>query len=169
MGANQFIINHGAHIVFGQFFHFHHFVRCAEAVENVQKRYTRFEGGGLGNQREIHHFLHRTGEQLRKTGAACRHHVAVVAENGQRLRRHRPRRNVEHRAGQLARNFVHIGYHQQQPLRSGESGRQRTGGQCAVNRTRRATFGLHFNHSGNGSPNVRFVFGRFLVSHFPHR
>jgi hypothetical protein len=70
-------------------------VRCAEAVEEVQEGHARLERRGVGDEREILRLLDRRRGEQREAGAADRHHVAVVAENRERMRGDRPRRHVE--------------------------------------------------------------------------
>ena len=48
-----------------------HFVRGAEAVEEVQERNARFERGGLGDQRPSPYFLDGVGAQHRQAGCAA--------------------------------------------------------------------------------------------------
>ncbi len=68
-------------------------------------------------------FLDIAGGQQRKTGHAHTHHILMVAENGQSLRRQRACRDMDDGRGQLTGNFVHIGDHQQQALGCGEGRR----------------------------------------------
>ena len=131
------------------------FVRGAEAVEEVQEGNARFERGGLRDQRHVHDFLHRVGGQHAEAGGAGGHHVAVVAEDGERVGGQRARRDVEHRGGQLAGDLEHVGDHQQQALRGGEGGGQRAGLQRAVQRAGGAAFALHLDHRRHGAPDVR--------------
>jgi len=143
---DQLLVDHRQDIVVAQQLDLVHLVRRAEAVEEVQERHARFERRRLGNQRHIVGFAHRTRGQHGPARTADRHHVAVIAKNGQRVGGQRPSGDVEHRRRQLAGNLEHVGDHQQQALRSRERGRQ---GPCLdrpVTRARRATFALHFDH-----------------------
>ena len=144
------------------------FVRGAEAVEEMQERDARFQRGGLRDQRHVHDFLHRIRGQHAEAGGARGHHVAVVAEDRERLRGQRARRDVEHRRGQLAGDLVHVGDHQQQALRRGEGGGQRPGLQRAVQRAGGAAFALHLDHRRHGAPDVGLLFGGPLVRPFAH-
>lgn len=45
----------------------------------------RFECGGLGDERKIHYLLDGAGGEHGEAGRADGHHVAVIAEDGQRL------------------------------------------------------------------------------------
>ena len=96
------------------------------------------------------------------------HHVLVVAEDGERLGGDGAGGHVEDGAGQFAGDLVHIGDHQQQALRGGEGGGQGAGLQRAVHSSRRAAFGLHLDHSGDGAPEVLFALGRPFVGKFTH-
>jgi hypothetical protein len=64
----------------------------------------------------------------------------------------RASRNVKDGCGELTGNLVHVGDHQQQALGSGKGGGEGTGLQCAVYRTSRTTFGLHFYNQRRGAP-----------------
>ena len=85
-------------------------------------------------------------DQQREAGLAHRHHVGVVAEDRQPLRRQRPRGDVHHGRRQLAGDLVHVGDHQQQALRGGERRRQRAALQRAVQRPGGAALALHLDH-----------------------
>ncbi len=77
-------------------------------------------------------------------------------------------RDVEDRAGQFARDLVHVGDHQQQALRGGEGGGERAGLQGAVQGAGGAAFALHLDHRGHGAPDVGLLFGGPLVRPFAH-
>ena len=91
----------------------------------------------------------------REPGAAHGHHVAVVAEDRQRVRRERPRRDVDHGRRQLAGDLEHVRDHQQQALRRGERRRQRAGLERAVQRAGGAGLALHLDDRGDRAPEVR--------------
>ena len=97
-----------------------------------------------------------------------RHHILVIAVNRKRVRGDGARRDVENRAGEFTRDLVHVGDHQQQALRGGEGGGKRAGLQSAVDRARRAAFGLHFDYEGDCAPKILPAFGRPLVCEFTH-
>ena len=84
--AHQVLVDHGAQVVGRELLDLGDLVRGAEAVEEVQERNARFERGGLRDERQVHDFLHRVGSQHGEAGGAGGHHVAVVAENGERVR-----------------------------------------------------------------------------------
>ena len=81
---------------------------------------------------------------------------------------HRPGRNVEDGAGQFPGDLEHIGDHQQQTLAGGEGGSQRTGLECSMDRTGCTAFRLHFDYQRNGTPDILTLYGRPIVSKFPH-
>ena len=114
------LVDHRPHDLIRHHLDLRDLVRRAEAVEEMQKRNARFERGGVRDERKILRFLHGGRAEHRPAGRARRHHVAVIAEDGKRLRRQRARRDVKHRRRQFAGNLVHVRDHQQQPLRGGE-------------------------------------------------
>ena len=91
-------------------------VRGAEAVEEVQERHPRLEGRRLRDQRQVVRLLDRRRGEQRETRLPHGHHVGVVAEDRQSLRRQRPGRHMHHARRQLAGDLVHVGDHQQQAL-----------------------------------------------------
>ena len=143
-------------------------VRGAESVEEVEERHARFERHDVRHARQIHHLLHRRGSQHGETGLARGHHVLMVAEDRQRLRGQRTRRDVEHARQQLARNLVHIGNHQQQTLRCGERRGQRAALQRTVHGTRGTGLRLHFDDLDRLAEDVLATLGRPLVDQFRH-
>ena len=95
--ATSFRFDHRSHVVDRQLLDLGNFVRGAEAVEEMQERNARLQGGGVRNQRQVHRFLHRVGREQGKSGGADGHDILVVAENGQRVRRDRAGGNVDDR------------------------------------------------------------------------
>ena len=144
-------------------------VRGAEAVEEMQERNARLQRRGLRDQRRIVGLLHRSGRQHGKARGTRRHHIRVVAEDRQRLRRQRARRNVKHRRRQLARDLEHVGQHQQQTLRRRERRRQRARLQRAMHCAGGAAFALHLLHDRDVAPDIRHALGRPFVGQFRHR
>ena len=143
-------------------------VRGAEPVEEMQERDARLERRGLRDQRRVVRLLHRAGGQQRKAGRARRHHVGMVAEDRQRLRRERARRDVEDRRGQLAGDLEHVGQHQHQALRGREGRRQRARLQRAVHGAGGAAFALHLLHDRDVAPDVGRALRRPLVGELGH-
>ncbi len=140
VGAHQVVVDHGPHDRFIDGGDLVDLVRGAEAVEEVNERHTGAQSGRVGNEGHVHRFLHRVGAEQGKARVARRHHVAVVAEDRQALRRQRASSHVEGGRGQLAGDLEHIGDHQQQTLRGGEGCRQRAGLQRPVDSPGCATF-----------------------------
>ncbi len=83
---HQCVIDHRTHDVAVDLFNLVDLVGGAETVEDVQHRYTSLEGGSLGDERHVHHLLHRVGKEHGKAGGAGCHHIAVIAEDGEGLR-----------------------------------------------------------------------------------
>ena len=117
-----------------------------EAVEEVQERHSPLDGRQVRHRGQVHDLLHVRLRQHRKARLAARHHVAVVAEDVQRVARQRTRRHVEHARQQLARDLVHVRDHQQQALRRRVRRRQCARVQRAVHSARRARLRLHLLH-----------------------
>ena len=144
-------------------------VRRAEAVEEEEHRHARFERGHLRDQRQIVRFLHGRRGQHREADHARAHHVRVIAEDRQRLRRERSRRDVKDAGRQLARDLVHVGQHQQQSLRRRERRREGAALQRAVHGAGGAAFRLHLLDDRNLSPDVLEAPGRPGVGQLRHR
>ncbi len=92
----------------------------------------------------------------------------MVTEDRERLGRNRTGRNMKNRRGQLAGDLEHVRDHQQQALRCGKGGAQRTCLQCTVNSTGGAAFRLHFNDFRDGAPDVLFSGSALGVGDFTH-
>ena len=88
MGADEFIVDHGAQVVIGQLFDLGDFMRGAEAIEEMQEGHACFQRGGLGDQGHVMRFLNRAGGQHGPTGLAAGHHIGVVAKDGEGMRCH---------------------------------------------------------------------------------
>ena len=123
----------------------------------------------MGDESEVHDFLDAVGAQHRETGLAAGHDVGMVAEDVERACGKRTRRNVEHGGKQLARDFIHIGDHEQQTLGRGVSGGQRARGQRTVHGARSAAFGLHFRDAERLPEHVQLSLGCPFVGGFRHR
>ena len=139
-----------------------------EPVEEVHEGDAGAQRRGVGDQREVVGLLHRPRRQLREAGLAHRHHVLVVAEDGQALRRQGPRGHVEHRRGQLAGDLVHVRDHQQQALRGGEGGAQGAGLEGPVQGAGGAALALHLDHRRHRAPHVGAVVAGPLVGQLRH-
>ena len=134
----------------------------------MQERHARFQRGRLGDQRKIGGLLNGVGGEQRKTGRPSCHHVAVVAEDRQRMGSDRTGGDMNDRRRQLASDLIHVGDHQQQALRRGERRAQRTGLQRPMQRAGGAAFALHLDHVGHRAPNVRPGLGLPLIGPFGH-
>ena len=150
-------------------FDLHHFVRGTETVEEVHEGNAAFESGCVGHESEVLAFLDAAGGEHCKTRLAASHNVGVVTENGKALHSKSTCSDVEDRGGQFARNLVHVRDHQEKTLGSGEGRGQSTGLQSTVNGTGSATFGLHFKHAGNLSPNILLACSTPVVGVLSHR
>ena len=135
----------------------------------MQERHAGFQRDEVRHARQVHHLLHRRGRQHGETGLPGGHDVLVVAENGERLRRQRPRRDVEHARKQLTRDLVHIGNHQQQSLRRGEGRGESASLQGAVHRPGSTRLGLHFDHFHGFTEHISTPLGGPFVHQFRHR
>lgn len=128
---------------------FVNFVRGAETVEEVEERNAGFDCGKIGHESEVHNFLHAVCSEHSKTGLTACHNVRVIAEDVECVTRYASCGYVKHARKQFARNFVHVGDHEQQALACRERARQSTCRQRTVNRTCSACFGLHFGNFKN--------------------
>ncbi len=144
-------------------------VRGAEPVEEVQERDPGPQCRGMRHGGEVMGFLHRTGAQHGESGRPGGHHVAVVAEDRQRVRGDRTGGDVDHRRRELAGDLEHVRQHQQQALRGGEGRTEGARLQRAVQRSGRTGLGLQLDHLGHGAPQVGLAARRPCVGQFAHR
>ncbi len=145
------------------------FVRGTETVEEVYERYARLDGRQVGDAGKVHYFLNRALGQHGEAGLSHGHYVLVVAENRQGVRGDGAGRNVEYGRQHLAGDFIHVGNHQQQTLRCGVGGGQRTGLQRAVHGAGGAALALHFLHHYSFAKDVFATCGSPFVNVFCHR
>ena len=167
--ADQLLRNHRPQVIVGEQLDRVQLVRGAKPVEEVHERHPSPERRGLRHQRQIVGLLHRGRGQQRETRLAHRHHIGVIAEDRQPLRRQRASGHVQHHRGQLAGDLVHVRDHQQQPLGGGERRRQRTALQRTVQRARRPRLALHLHHRRHGAPHVGLPVARPFVRQLGHR
>ena len=120
----------------------------------MQERHPRLRSRGVRDGGEVLSFLWGTRGEHRETALADRHHIGMVPEDRKRVRGDTARRHVHAESGELPRDLVHVGQHQQQTLRCGERGGQRSGLQRTVHGARRSALGLHLDHVGNRAPEV---------------
>ena len=168
VSAHQVVVDEGPDVLVAQHLQGIDLVRGAEAVEEVDEGNARAQSGRLRDQRAVVSLLDRSRGQRGKARAAHRDHVGMVAEDGQRLRRHGARGDVEYRRGQLAGDLEHVRQHQQQALRGREGRRQRAGLQSTVHGAGRPALALHFLHHRNVSPQVLDTGAGPFVSQLRH-
>ena len=157
----------------GQFFILQHFdllhlVGRPEAVEEVEERNAPLDRRQVGDRRQVHDLLHAAFGQHGEAGLARRHDIGMVAKNADGIGADHPGAYVEHAWQQLAGDLVHVGDHQQQPLRSGVGRRQGPCLQRAVHGAGRAAFRLHFHHVHRLAENVLAAFGCPFIGAFRH-
>ena len=169
MRADQLVRDQGTHVVVVEHLDRLQLVRGAKAVEEVQERDTRLERRGVGHEREVVRLLHRRRRQQREAGLTNRHHVRVVAEDRQRLRRQRSGGHVHYRRRQLTGDLVHVRDHQQQALGRREGGPERPALERAVQGPRGTALALHLHDRGDRAPEVRPPLARPLVGELGHR
>ena len=146
-----------------------HLVRGPEAVEEVQERHAALERGRVGDRGQVLGRLHVRRRQHRPAGRPDRHHVALVAEDRQRVGRQGPRGDVDHGRRELAGDLVHVRDHQQEALRRRERRAQRAGLKSPVQRPGRAALALHLDHLRDRAPQVRSSGGGPGVRELAHR
>ena len=120
------------------------FVAGAEAVEKVNEGHAALKRCQVGNGREVHDFLYGAFAEHGKASLAASHHIAVVAKDTQRMGGERTGTHMEDAGQQFACNLVHIRYHEEQTLRSGERSGESTCLERTMNGTCCAAFALHF-------------------------
>ena len=166
--AHQTFVDHRADLFVRNQRHAVVLVRGAKAVGVVDDGHAPGQRGGLCDQRQVVALLHRRRAQDGKAGAARGHDVLVVAEDRRGRRGQRARRDVEHGGCEFARDLVHVGQHQHQPLRCGERRGQRAGLQRAVHAAGGAALGLHLLHHRDLAPEVALPGGRPGVGQLGH-
>ena len=103
--VDQVLVNHAAQLLVGDVGNLAHFVRGAEAVEEVDEGHAAFQRGGVGNGGHIRGFLGGGAAKHGKTRGAGAHHVAVVTENGKTLGGKGAGCNVEDAGSQFTSNL----------------------------------------------------------------
>ena len=96
----------------------------AEPVKEVLEWDGTLDCGKMGYRGHVHTFLYTGGCQLGKASLAAGHHVALIAENGDRVGSDGAGRDMHDTRQHGARNTEHWRDHQHQALRCGESGGQ---------------------------------------------
>ncbi len=120
-------VEQGKEVFLFEDLNFLNFVRGAEAVEEVYKRNACLNGGEVSHTGEVHNFLYGAFSEHGEAGLTNRHHVLVVTEDRKSVRGECTRRHVEYGGQKLACDFVHVGNHQQETLRSRVGGGEGTG------------------------------------------
>ena len=139
-----------------------------EAVEEVQERNLSFDRGQMRDGRQIHDFLRVRLAQHGKAGLTAGHHVGVVAEDVQSVRRDGTCRNVEHAGQLLGGDLVHVRDHQQKPLRRRVGGGQSAGAEGAMHCAGCAGLRLHLDDLDGGAEDVLEPGSRPLVNQVCH-
>ncbi len=152
--AHEVVVDRGPDLLVGDQGDLVFLVRRAEPVEEEQHRHAGFERGGLRHERQVVRFLHRGRGQHREADHSGAHHVRVVAEDRERLRRERSRGHMKDAGRQLACDLVHVRQHQQEALRRRERRGERAALKRAVHRSGRAALGLHLLDHRHLTPDV---------------
>ncbi len=166
--GDRLLVEHRQEILVRQLFDLRDLVRGAEPVEEVEKGDPRLQARGLRDDREVVRFLDRVGREEREPRLAAGHGVGVVAEDGERVRRDRPRGHVHHERRQLARDLVHVRNHEEEALRRRERRGEGARLDRAVDRARGAALGLHLDDFGDVAPDVLLALRGPLVGPLAH-
>ena len=130
---------------------------------------TRLQGGGLGDQRKVMRFLHgRWTSSMPKPVWR----TAITSEWSPKIERAWAARE---RAATWKTVLVSspailyiLGIISSRPCQAVKVVVSAAGLQCAVDRARGAAFGLHFDHRGDGAPQVGLALGGPFVGQFAH-
>ena len=107
MGLNLFIANKDTNSIPRYKIDLGNLVGGAEAIKKVHDEHPSLQGRRLSDQGKIHDLLNRIGGQEGESCDPSRHDIAVITEDGQRLRCHGARGHVKHCWSQLAGYLVH--------------------------------------------------------------
>jgi hypothetical protein len=166
---DQLLRDQRAQVVVGERRDLRDLVRGAEAVEEVEKRDARPERRRVGDRGEVLRLLHRARAEHGEAGAAAGHHVRVVAEDRERVRRDRARRDVQAERRQLAGDLEQVRDHEQEALRRGERRHERARLERAVGRAGGARLGLHLDDARDLAEHVLAAVRGPLVAVLSHR
>ena len=147
---------------------FLNFVRGSETVEEMEEGHLALKGGQMGHGGQVCGLLDAAAGEHGKARLAAVHHVAVVAEDGERMGAHGTGRHVQHAGQALAGDAVHGGDHQHQTLGGGEAGGQSAGLQCAVTCAAGAGLGLHLHQADGLAEDVLSSVGGPFVGFLRH-
>mmetsp|Transcript_115347 Transcript_115347/g.326833 ORF Transcript_115347/g.326833 Transcript_115347/m.326833 type:complete len:1234 (+) Transcript_115347:1948-5649(+) len=138
------------------------------AVEEVHEGHGRLQGGEVGDHGHVHRLLLVVRAEQRHAAGAHRHHVRVVAEDGEGLAREGAGRDVQDGGEQLAGEQVQVRDHEQQALGAGEGGAERAAGERPVEGPGGAHLGLHLAHLHRLAEDVLPPVVGVLVHGLPH-
>ena len=144
-------------------------VRSTESVEEMEERNACLERHDMRDTCQVHHLLHGRSGEHREAGLTRGHHVLMVAEYGKGMCGDGSRRDMEYARKKFSGNLVHIGNHQQQPLRCGERRGQRAALQRTVHGTRGTGLRLHLDYPDCFSENIFTTLSGPLIDKFRHR
>lgn len=118
---------------------------------------------------EVVGFLHGIGGQHSEAGLAAGHDIGMIAENRKGVGSEATGGHVHTKRQQFAGDFVHIGDHEQEPLRGGEGRGQRAGLQHAMHGSGDAALALHLGDGRHRAEQIRLLAGCPLIAEFGHR
>ncbi len=116
-------VEHSLKNLHGRLFNAIEFMRCAEAIEEMEKRDAGRKGCGVGYDRHVCRFLHGARAQHGPTCSATGHHVAMITKDRQGMRRQSACGHMKDGRGEFPRDLVHVGDHEKEALRRREGGR----------------------------------------------
>ena len=140
-----------------------------EPVEEMQDGNAGEKGGGVRDRGEVMRLLGRVGGQHGPAALAAGHDIGVIAEDRQRMRGQRPGGDMDDAGGELTRDLVHVGDHQQEALRGRERAGEHAALHRAVHRAGGTALGLHLDHLGHLTPDVRQARDGPFVGELGHR
>ena len=123
----------------------------------------------MSHSRKVHYFLHGAFAKHGETCLAACHHVLMVTEDTEGVAGKGTGRHVEHTRKQFTCNLVHVGDHEEQTLRCGESGGEGTSLKRAMESACCAAFTLHFLHFHSVAEEVLASLGSPFVHMLRHR
>ena len=141
----------------------------AETVEEVEERNGGLDRGEVRDGGDVLGFLDGAGGDHREAGLAGRHHVLVVAEDGEGVGGQGAGRHVEHGREHLAGDLVHVRNHQEEALGRREGGGEDTGLEGAVHGAGGSTLALHLGNPDGFAPEVLLAVSGPLVDVLGHR
>ena len=144
-------------------------VGSPKAVEEVDEGHATADGREVCDRREIHDLLDVALRQHGEAGLAAGHDVGVIAKDVEGLGRHRTCGHVEDTGKSLSGYLVHVGNHEQQPLRGRVGRREGTRAQRAMDGPRGTTLRLHLNDLDGRAEDVLEPMRRPLIHVIGHR